>query len=300
MSKTLISIIGPTAIGKTALSIKIAQQFDCPIISADSRQVYREMSIGTAVPSAEELKAAEHYFIQHRSIHENYSAGDFEKEALAKLRKLFEKYDKVVMVGGSGLYLKAVFEGLDHFPEIKPETRENLNRAYQKNGLLSLVEELQKADPESFEKIDLSNPQRVIRALEVLRESGKAYSTFLNQPKDKRFFKPIKIGLTAERQIIYDRIEKRVDLMMEEGLLEEAKKLEPNRNVQALNTVGYKELFSYLDGEISLETAVEEIKKNTRRFAKRQLTWFRKDNQIKWFEQPADFEKVIEEVESQS
>lgn len=299
-NKNLIAVIGPTAIGKTSLAIDVARHYKCPVLSADSRQVYREMKIGTAVPSPDELDAAPHHFIQHKSIHDNYSAGDFEKEALAKLRELFKDNDKVVLVGGSGLYLKAVCEGLDYFPEIQKTTRENLNREYRDKGLTPLCDELAEVDPMSYQKVDRSNPQRVIRALEVFRESGETYSSFLNQPKAGRFFETLKIGLTAERQVIYDRIEQRVDLMMEDGLLNEAEELYPYRHIQALNTVGYKELFSYFDGDIELQKAVDAIKTHTRRFAKRQLTWFRKDKSIHWFEQPVELEEILTTIKTRT
>ncbi|MDX1720548.1 MAG: tRNA (adenosine(37)-N6)-dimethylallyltransferase MiaA, partial [Salegentibacter mishustinae] len=278
----LINIVGPTAIGKTSLAIQLANKFNTEIISADSRQFYKEMSIGTAVPSAEELQAAKHHFIQHISIEDNYNVGDFESEALKKLDELFKNNKIVIMVGGSGLYTKSVLEGLDYFPEVSLEIRQELNLKLEKEGLDSLQQQLHKLDPDYYKIVDLENPHRVIRALEVCISSGKPYSSYLNQPKKKRNFTAISIGLSAEREIIYDRINRRVDLMITEGLMDEAKALFPKRELNALNTVGYKELFSYLEGKDSLETAVSEIKKNTRRFAKRQLTWFRKDQEINW------------------
>ncbi|MCL6217718.1 tRNA (adenosine(37)-N6)-dimethylallyltransferase MiaA [Zunongwangia pacifica] len=297
-NKVLISVVGPTAIGKTALGVYIANYFDTEIISADSRQFFKEMSIGTAVPSLEELAAAKHHFIQHISIEHQYSVGDFEKEAIAKLHELFKKHDVLVMVGGSGLYVKSITEGLDDFPEINPEIRQNLNTLLEQQDLQSLKEQLKELDPEYFEKADIENPHRVIRALEICIGTGEKFSSFLNQKKGKRNFDIIEIGLTADRQIIYDRINLRVDIMMQAGLLAEAKKLYPKKHLNALNTVGYKELFSYFDDEIELEFAISEIKKNTRRFAKRQLTWFRKNNKINWFDyktKPEEITKFISE-----
>ena len=289
----LINIVGPTAIGKTSLAIQLANKFNTEIISADSRQFYKEMSIGTAVPSAEELQAAKHHFIQHISIKDNYNVGDFESEAIKKLDELFKNNKIVIMVGGSGLYTKSVLEGLDYFPEVSLEIRQELNLKLEKEGLDSLQQQLHKLDPDYYKIVDLENPHRVIRALEVCISSGKPYSSYLNQPKKKRNFTAISIGLSAEREIIYDRINRRVDLMITEGLMDEAKALFPKRELNALNTVGYKELFSYLEGKDSLETAVSEIKKNTRRFAKRQLTWFRKDQEINWF----DYKTPVEEIQ---
>ncbi|MFD1096528.1 tRNA (adenosine(37)-N6)-dimethylallyltransferase MiaA [Salegentibacter chungangensis] len=282
--KYLINLVGPTAIGKTAMGIKLANHYNTEIISADSRQFFKEMKIGTAVPSDEELAAAPHHFIQHISVEDDYSVGDFEKEALAKIEELFQTKDVVIMLGGSGLYVKSVIEGLDYFPEVDPQIRKDLNEILEKEGLEKLQEELKGSDPEYYAKADIENPHRIIRALEICRGTGKPYSSFLNRDKESRTFESISIGLTADREIIYDRINRRVDLMMEEGLEKEAERLFEKRHLNALNTVGYKELFSYINGQIGLEEAVSEIKKNTRRFAKRQLTWFRKDKSIKWFD----------------
>lgn len=289
----LISIVGPTAIGKTALSIKLARAFDTEILSADSRQFFREMSIGTAAPSKKELTAATHHFIHHKSIEEDYSVGDFEKEALAKTEELFRKHKLLILVGGSGLYVKSLLEGLDDFPEVDPGIRMKLNEQFEESGLEALKKQLQSLDPEYFKKMDSDNPHRVIRALEICLGTGKAFSSFLNRPKTQRPFKSISIGLTAPREEIYERINLRVDIMMDEGLLEEAQHLYSKRSLNALNTVGYKELFSFFEGRLNLEEAVEEIKKNTRRFAKRQLTWFRKDKNIKWFDYKTPAEEII-------
>lgn len=297
MKNYLITIVGATAIGKTALSIKLAQHFSTDIISCDSRQFYKEMTIGTAVPSFEELNATKHHFIQNRSIKNNYSVGQFEKDALEKLDELFLKHQVVIMVGGSGLYANAVLEGLDYFPEVNPQIRIHLNEQLLKEGLTSLQNQLKVLDIESYKSIEIENPHRLIRALEICMGTGKTYSEFKNKPKAKRNFIPIKIGLTANREIIYTRINKRVDIMMQEGLLEEAKSLYPFKNLNALQTVGYRELFDYLDGNCSLEFAVEEIKKNTRRFAKRQVTWNKKDSDIIWFDFETSTSEIIKTVE---
>ena len=292
--KYLITIVGPTAIGKTALSIALAQHLNCDIISCDSRQFFKEMRIGTAVPTTEELAEAQHHFIQNKSIFENYTVGDFEKEAIAKLDELFLSNDYAVMVGGSGLYVDAVLKGFDDFPEIDPSVREEVTSNYEKSGIEYLQTELEKRDPNYFEVVAKENPQRMMRALEVCIGSGKPYSSFLNQKKNTRNFTPILIGLEAERSLIYDRINQRVDIMINEGLLVEAKELLPHKELNALQTVGYRELFSYFEGEISLEFAIEEIKKNTRRFAKRQLTWFKRNENTKWFDYLTDRKKIIE------
>lgn len=294
--KKLIAIVGPTGIGKTALAIKIAKHYNTEIISADSRQFYKEMHIGTAVPSLEELSAVPHHFIQHRSIFQNYSVGDFELDAIALLKELFKKYDVVVMVGGSGLYIDAVLKGLDDFPAVPPEIRKKLKDIFQEDGVEALQNQLQRLDPVYYGHVDVDNPHRLIRALEICIGTGKPYSSYLNQKSDARFFKSIIIGLEAERRIIYDHINKRVDRMMEQGLLQEAKVLLEHRDLNALQTVGYKELFQYLDGQWSLAFAVSEIKKNTRRFAKRQLTWFKKREEVLWVDFQEDMGSVIEKI----
>lgn len=300
--KYLITIIGPTAIGKTALSIALAQHFKCDIVSCDSRQFFKEMTIGTAVPSQEELASATHHFIQNKSIHEDYSVGDFEKEAIAKLNELYLTNDYVILVGGSGLYVDAILKGFDEFPDINSSVRLNVNSNYEKLGIGYLQQELQTLDPDYFEKIKtenpqtLQNPQRMMRFVEVCIGTGKPYSSFLNQKKNNRNFIPIIIGLEAERSVIYDRINQRVDIMVKEGLIEEAKKLYPNKDLNALQTVGYRELFSHFDGDFSLAFAIEEIKKNTRRFSKRQLTWFKRTENTKWFDYLDDQNKIIKHI----
>jgi len=294
----VINVLGPTAIGKTALSIKLAQAFNTEILSADSRQFYKEMSIGTAAPTKAELARAPHHFIQHISIEDDYSVGDFEKEAIAKAEALFSKKDILILVGGSGLYVKSFTEGLDEFPEVDPDIRLELNERLLDNGLEPLKLELKELDPEYYNKIDQDNPHRVIRALEICLETGKTFSSFLNKPKKVRTFKTISIGLTAPREIIYNRINRRVDIMMDEGLLDEAQALYHKRKLNALNTVGYKELFAFFEGRLDLEEAVEEIKKNTRRFAKRQLTWFRKDENIHWFDYETPADEIVDYLRS--
>ncbi len=296
MNKNLIVIVGPTAIGKTNLSIQLANHFNCEIISGDSRQFYKEMKIGTAVPSDDELALAKHHFIQHKSIHETYTVGDFEKEALNKLKILFDTNDYAILVGGSGLYIDAVTKGLDYFPEVDINTREQLQKEYDTNGIQTLQERLKVLDKSYYDSVDLQNTHRVMRALEVCLSSGKPYSSFLTSSKKNRPFKCIKIGITADRNIIYDRINMRVDLMIKEGLLDEAKNLYEYKTLNALNTVGYKELFKYFDQEWELDFAISEIKKNTRRFAKRQLTWFKKDTEIKWFDYLSQLDRVTKHI----
>lgn len=299
MNKTLISIVGPTAIGKTALSIKLAKHFNTEIVSADSRQFYKEMHIGTAVPSTEELEAAPHHFIQHKSIEENYNVGDFERDAIAKITELHRTHNTVIMVGGSGLYVKAVTKGLDNFPEVESSIRTELNKKLETEGLKTLQEQLKLMDPIAYHTIAIDNPQRLVRALEICIGTNKPYSSFLTNPEKKRSFNTVTIGLDADRTIIYDRINQRVDIMVNDGLIEEAKRLFPHKGLNALNTVGYKELFNYFEGKWTLEFAVSEIKKNTRRFAKRQLTWFRKDDTIKWFDFNTDIKNIITYLEKQ-
>lgn len=297
--KKLIVIIGPTAIGKTSLSIALAQHFKCDILSCDSRQFFKEMTIGTAVPTQSELELTTHHFIQNKSIFENYTVGDFEKEAISKLDELYLTNDFVILVGGSGLYVDAILKGFDEFPEIKTSVREGVNYNYEKSGISYLQQQLETLDLDYFKELSvrnpqtLQNPQRMMRFVEVCIGTGKPYSSFLNLKKNKRNFTPILIGLEAERSVIYERINQRVEIMMTEGLLAEAEALFPNKNLNALQTVGYRELFSYFEGEISHEFAIEEIKKNTRRFAKRQLTWFKRNEDTKWFDYLKDRKDII-------
>lgn len=281
-SKILISVVGPTAIGKTKLAISLAKRYNTEIVSADSRQFYKEMKIGTAVPSPEELRAAKHHFIQHKSITEDYTVGDFEREAIDLLDTLFQHHDIVIMVGGSGLYVDAVTKGLDKFPAVTSNIREELNQELKELGIASLQKKLKTLDETYYAKVDLNNPHRLIRALEICIGTGKPYSSFLSQPKRKRNFTTITVGLLADRQLIYGNINRRVDLMLKDGLEAEAKLLVPNKQLNALQTVGYKEFFSYFDDTWDYEMTVSEIKKNTRRFAKRQLTWFKKNQSTLW------------------
>ncbi len=296
MNKTLITVVGPTAIGKTALSIKLAQHYQTEIISADSRQFFKEMRIGTAVPDPEELKSAPHHFIQHISIKDTYSIGHYEREALQVIRTLFKKYNTLILVGGSGMYVDALLNGLDYFPEVLPGTRDQLQEILSTQGEIVLQEMLKEKDPLYASQVDIHNTQRVMRALEVCISSGKPFSSFRNQPKKPREFNTIKVGLHADREVIYNRINRRVDLMMEAGLLEEVEGLLSQKRLNALQTVGYRELFEFLEGEVSLEKAIENIKTNTRRFAKRQLTWYRKDQTIKWFDYEIQTEEVVKYI----
>ena len=299
MSKFLITVIGPTAIGKTALAVSLARHFGTEIISSDSRQFYKEMSIGTAVPSPEEQQNIPHHFIQHISVTTPYSVGDFESEALQKIKDLFRSNDKVILVGGSGLYTEAVLHGLDNFPRVLPGIRESLKQEFDKNGLQSIQDQLKKLDPNYYQVVDLHNPHRLIRALEVCLSSGKPYSSFLGQPRATRPFKAIVVGLQADREVLYQRINARVDQMINKGLVEEVKQLLPYKTYNALQTVGYKEIFQFLEGTCSLETAVDEIKKNTRRFAKRQLTWYRKSIEALWFDYETPHEEIALELNKQ-
>ncbi|RLJ64275.1 tRNA dimethylallyltransferase [Lacinutrix venerupis] len=297
-NKYLISIVGPTAIGKTSLSIKLAQHFKTEILSADSRQFYKEMQIGTAAPTKEELSQVKHHFIHNKSIEDNYNVGAFEKDAIKTLDNLFKKHDIVIMVGGSGLYVDAVTKGLDYFPEIDKSIREKLNLELAENGLQKLQLQLKTLDLKAYNTIAIDNPQRVIRALEICLGSGKPYSSFLNKDKNKRIFKTITIGLTAERETIYNRINKRVDIMMSQGQLEEVKSLINKQHLNALNTVGYKEFFNYFNSEWTLDFAIQELKKNTRRFAKRQLTWFKRDPNTLWFDYQTSVDNIISSIKS--
>lgn len=294
--KFLISVVGPTAIGKTKMAISLAQYFNTEIISADSRQFYKEMRIGTAVPSIEELNTVPHHFVQFKSIFEPYSVGGFERDALSLLERLFAKKNVVVMAGGSGLYLSAVTKGLDKFPKVATEVRKELNQRLEVEGIESLQKQLRQLDPIHYDRVDLENPHRLVRALEVCLGTGKPYSSFLKGKIQKRFFSSITVGLAADRKVIYERIDKRVDHMIEEGLLEEARSLHRYKRENALQTLGYKELFNYFEGIWELDFAISEIKKNTRRFAKRQLTWVRKDESILWFPYDCDVSEVVESI----
>lgn len=275
--------MGPTAIGKTAFSVDLAKQYKTEIISADSRQFFNEMSIGTAKPTKEEMDGVTHHFVDFLPVEEFYTAGKFENDVIAKLEELFKTHDTVVMTGGSGLYVNAVWSGIDEMPGDQ-EIRAKLNEELKEHGLRFLQQKLKKLDYEHFRVMDKRNPQRVIRAIEVCLASGKKYSDLRYKKPKKRPFNIVKIGLTADRELMYDRINQRVDIMVENGLIEEAKSLLPKRELNSLNTVGYKELFTHFDGDTTLDFAIEKIKQNTRNFAKRQLTWFKKDKETKWFD----------------
>jgi tRNA dimethylallyltransferase len=294
--KTLIVIAGPTASGKTAAAIRLAQHYKTVILSADSRQFYREMAIGTAKPTWNELAAAKHYFIDSHSVTEPFSVGDFEKQGLALLEELFTTHDKVILVGGSGLYIKALCEGFDEIPQVDPAIREQLNEEFAKKGIITLQEELKLADPTYYAEADINNPQRIIRALEVYRETGVPFSSYRKATINTRPFNILKIALDLPREVLYGRINQRVDIMVNDGLVDEVKSLIPHRQVNALNTVGYSELFDYFDGKTDLAKAIDLIKQNTRRFAKRQLTWFRKDKDIVWLAPEDVTGKKIEEL----
>ena len=301
--KYLITVIGPTAIGKTALSIKLAQHFGCEIISADSRQFYREMSVGTAVPDSEELASAKHHFIQHKSIFDTYNVGDFEKDAISKLDELFSRNDYAVMVGGSGLYIDAILNGLDSFPDVPTEIRELVRGNYEKQGLSYLASEFEKHDPAYHRQLvsanpqTLQNPHRLMRFVEVSIASGRPYSSYLNQKQTPRNFIPVIIGLEADRDLMYGRINERVDQMISNGLVNEAKSVYLHKDLNALQTVGYRELFDHFDGKTTIEFAVSEIKKNTRRFAKRQLTWFKRKANAAWFDAATDQNQITQYID---
>jgi tRNA dimethylallyltransferase len=282
--KTLIVVCGPTAVGKTSQSIELARFFNTGILSFDSRQFYREMSIGTAKPSAEEQAAAPHYFIDNLSIHDDYNVSQFETEALALLEKLFVYNDVVVSVGGSGLYQRALCYGIDDLPDPTPELREGLKKDLEEKGIEYLQQKVKELDPEFYQIVDLKNPKRLLRALEVCISTGKTYTSLRKNQVKNRPFQIIQIGLDMDREKLYDRINLRVDLMVKDGLIEENQRLYKHKNLNALNTVGYKEIFEHFDGKISLDQAIENIKTSSRRYAKRQLTWFRKDENISWFD----------------
>jgi len=295
--KRLITIIGPTAVGKTALGIAFAKAYQTEILSCDSRQFYQEMTIGTAVPSTEELAEAPHHFIQNISVKDAYSVGDFEKDALQLLNNLFEKHDIVIMVGGSALYEKAVTHGLDDFPEVPTYIDEQLDQELRSKGLPALVTELEQVDPDYFKEVDTANPRRILRALGIYRTSGRPFSSFRTSNSKKRNFEVIKVGLEAPREELYERINQRVDQMIDSGLLEEVRKLEKHKNLPSLKTVGYQELFPYLKGDYELEEGIRLIKRNSRRFAKRQMTWYRKDSSVHWFSYKTHHTEIVRQVQ---
>lgn len=295
--KHLIVIVGPTAVGKTGLAVQVASWLKTEIINADSRQIYREMIIGTAVPSKAEREKVKHYFIGHKSIHEYYNASMFELEAISLLDGLFERFDNVVLTGGSGLYIEAVCKGIDDLPSIDMKIREQIKNEYRNIGLEGMRKRLQEADPVSYQRVDLNNPKRMMKALEIYDMTGKPYSAFLTGMKKLRSFSILKIGLDLPRHILHDQINRRVDDMLVNGLLGEIRNLYPFRNLNALNTVGYKELFEYLDGKFTLEEAADNIKAHTRQYARRQLTWFGKDKETEWF-RPDQAELIFDYIGS--
>lgn len=296
MSKRLLVVVGPTGSGKTDLSIRLAQHFSAPILSTDSRQFYRGIPIGTAQPTEEQMQAAEHHLIASHDLEDGLNCGSYEVLALEILERLFRQHDTVVAVGGSGLYVQALCEGMDDLPQADEAIREALAEKLRTEGLEALAEELHECDPLYWEQVDRRNPARVLRALEVCRQTGLPYSSFRTGEKRKRNFEIIKIGVDMPREVLYERIDRRVDGMMAEGLEEEARRVYPLRHLNSLQTVGYKELFQYFDGEISREEAVELIKRNSRRYAKRQLTWFRRDEAIHWFH-PTEWEAILARIE---
>jgi tRNA dimethylallyltransferase len=299
LAKFLIVLLGPTGVGKTSASLSISKHFDAPIVSADSRQFFHEMRIGTAAPTLEQLTVAPHHLVGHKSITERYSCGMFETEALKVLNNIYQSHSMSMLVGGSMLYLDAVCNGIDDFPTPDPELRKSLENQLKTEGIESLRAQLKLLDPEHYDRVDLKNSQRILKAIEVCLQTGRPYSSFRTNPQKERPFKTIKVGLNLPREILYERINARVDQMIEEGLVSEAKSLYPLRHHNALKTVGYREIFDYIDGKISLEKAIELIKRNSRHYAKRQLTWWAKDNEIEWFS-PNEIEEILAYIESET
>ncbi|WP_372649298.1 tRNA (adenosine(37)-N6)-dimethylallyltransferase MiaA [Draconibacterium sp.] len=298
MPKTLVVITGPTGIGKTEVSIKVAQHFNAEIVSADSRQIFRELNIGTAVPPKEELAAVPHHFIQSHSVEENYNASRYETEALELIDKLFQQKDVLLLVGGSMLYIDAICKGIDIMPDADPEVRAALKKQLEEEGLKGLRLQLKTLDPEYYKKVDLKNPNRIIHALEISIQTGKPYSSFRSDTPKERPFQIIKIALNCDRQVLHNRINLRVDKMMEAGLEKEARSVYHKKHLNSLNTVGYQELFAYFNGEISRDKAIELIKRNSRRYARKQITWFRRDEAVKWFD-PTDTAEIIHWISTQ-
>lgn len=297
MNKVLIVVAGPTGVGKTNAAIELASKLGTEIISADSRQIYKEMCIGTAVPEKAQLEAIPHYFIQNKSIHQNFNASDFEFEVIEVLNSLFKKHDKIILAGGSGLYIDAVVKGIDDLPRIDPELRKQLQNRIKDEGLDGLRRELKLLDPVSYHAIDLKNPKRLQKALEISLITGKPYSEFLKGKPKQRNFSVKNIALNIDRNELYDRINKRVIQMIDKGLVAEAESLLKYKHLNPLNTVGYKEIFMFLEAEISLERAIELIQNNSRRYARKQITWFRKDNKYKWFE-PKEIDSILRYIEN--
>lgn len=294
---TLIVVVGPTGSGKTSLAVALARHYSAPIISTDSRQFYRGLPIGTAQPTAEELSLAEHHFIADRDVDDDFNSGRYEHEALARLDELFKRHDVVIAVGGSGLYIQALCEGMDNLPEANDELRQSLKQRLESEGVEPLFEELRRLDPAYAEVVDRHNPARIMRALEVCITSGKPYSHQRKGEKQQRPFRIVKIGTDLPRDVLYERINLRVDMMISEGLEAEARAMLPKRELNSLQTVGYREMFDYFDGRCSLDEAIELIKRNSRRYAKRQLTWFRRDAEVAWFS-PHDIEPIISHIDT--
>ena len=291
MKKKLITISGQTASGKTNLSIRLAQNLNCSIISCDSRQFYKEMSIGTAVPSKLELSKANHYFIHHKSVKDNYTVGDFQNDALKLIENLFEKDDYIILTGGSGMYMDAIVNGIDKFPKIKLGVRELLNEKHNSRGILFLKNKLKELDPEYYDIVDVNNHRRLIRALEVCISTGKPYSSFLNKKNKKYDFESVNFGIKVDRELLYKKINYRVDKMISDGLIQEAKTLLNFKDLNPLNTVGYKELFEHFKGNLTKSQAIEKIKQNTRRYAKRQMTWLKNKNLV-WIENNVEIDEI--------
>ncbi len=288
----MIVVVGATAVGKTAVSIELAQHFKTEIISADSRQIFKELTIGTAKPNKAELTSATHHFINSHSINEKYDAAQYGRDALERIHQLFKKYDYLILCGGSGLYIKAVLEGFDDIPEIAEEIRKELNQQYEKEGIVWLQQKMKELDPEHFETIDKHNPHRLIRALEVRIETGFSISTFRKMEKIQHSFSIVKIGLELPREALNNRIDLRMDQMIRDGLFEEAKQMFEFKDQHALQTVGYQEIFDFMEGQYDREEAIRLLKRNSRRYAKRQMTWFKKDLEIEWFD-PEDINRII-------
>ena len=291
---TLVVITGPTAVGKTALTIELARHYHTPVINADSRQIYRELRIGTAAPSEEQLQQAKHYFVGNKSIHDYYNASMYEQDVLEVLKK--EPSDTNILSGGSMMYIDAVCNGIDDIPTVRDDIREEMKRRYEEEGLEALCEDLRRLDPEHYAIVDRQNYRRVIHALEICYQTGRTYTSFRTQSKKERPFRIVKIGLNRDRDELYNRINARVDAMMEQGLLHEAESLYNQRQLNALNTVGYKEMFDYMDGRWSLDEAVERMKGNTRRYARKQLTWFKRDEEVRWFH-PDQIDEILKYIE---
>lgn len=294
---TLIIVLGPTGVGKSDISIQLAKHYHSEIVSADSRQFFRELSIGTAVPSSEDLKTVPHHFIQNKSIHDYYNVSEYETEALHLINNLFAKVNPIILTGGSMLYVDTVCNGIDDIPTVDPEIRDDVIRWYEQNGIEALRQRLLETDPEYYQIADLNNPKRLLHAVEIHQMTGQPLTSFRKKTIKERPFRIIKIGINQDRKVLYERINQRVLKMMDAGLLEEAKTVYPYRKLNSLNTVGYKELFSYLDGECALNEAIDLIQRNTRKYARKQLTWFRRDEKIKWFE-PEHILEIIEFIES--